>query len=377
MLTQCPACHTSFRITSSILRVAHGQVRCGRCDTQFDAIQHLVEEEELRHEDTVGAEQETQQPAEQAPEKEEPIVESDADIVVEEPLSEEITLEGRRIEISGVYRALEEDEAHTQTIVQEFAADGLTDNEDSAEAADDIASEDIASQEDTEEEEFADIDLGIQPDPHAELPPIRARESAIETPIYTAAPSKPVSTIEFDHLVDRPQKPPGTLHWTLLSFFGTLILAAQLIHHYRQDLSRRADFGPYLGQLYAALGIPLEPRWDLNGYAVKQWGVVSDPNSNTGSGGVLRVRASIANHGEFPQPYPLLKLTLEDRFGEQVGSREFKPEEYLSSAAQAKRLLNVGESANADIAIVDPGEEAVGFHLNVCLPVSAGLECAG
>src|SRR5437868_15165115 len=44
VLTQCPNCQTTFRVTSEILRVAHGQVRCGRCHTQFDALERLIEE---------------------------------------------------------------------------------------------------------------------------------------------------------------------------------------------------------------------------------------------------------------------------------------------------------------------------------------------
>ena len=44
MLTQCPNCQTTFRVTSEILRVAEGQVRCGRCQTQFDALERLIDE---------------------------------------------------------------------------------------------------------------------------------------------------------------------------------------------------------------------------------------------------------------------------------------------------------------------------------------------
>ncbi len=43
MFTRCPACQTLFRITAEALRAAGGQVRCGRCGTQFDALQHLLE----------------------------------------------------------------------------------------------------------------------------------------------------------------------------------------------------------------------------------------------------------------------------------------------------------------------------------------------
>lgn len=43
MFTRCPACHTLFRITADTLRAARGQVRCGRCQTRFDALEHLME----------------------------------------------------------------------------------------------------------------------------------------------------------------------------------------------------------------------------------------------------------------------------------------------------------------------------------------------
>src|SRR4029450_4644736 len=46
MLTQCPNCQTTFRVTTEILRVADGQVRCGRCQTQFDALERLIHEHE-------------------------------------------------------------------------------------------------------------------------------------------------------------------------------------------------------------------------------------------------------------------------------------------------------------------------------------------
>ncbi|MEY4932344.1 MAG: hypothetical protein RLZZ403_664, partial [Pseudomonadota bacterium] len=76
------------------------------------------------------------------------------------------------------------------------------------------------------------------------------------------------------------------------------------------------------------------------------------------------------------QPYPLLKLTLEDRWGEQVGAREFEPAEYLAAGTPADRLLAPNQPVNADIGIVDPGADAVGFHVDVCLKTYAGIECA-
>ena len=43
MLTRCPGCTTTFRVTPEQVKVRHGKVRCGRCQNIFDAIEFLVD----------------------------------------------------------------------------------------------------------------------------------------------------------------------------------------------------------------------------------------------------------------------------------------------------------------------------------------------
>lgn len=43
MLTRCPACQTTFRVTTEQLKARHGQVRCGSCQQVFDALDALVD----------------------------------------------------------------------------------------------------------------------------------------------------------------------------------------------------------------------------------------------------------------------------------------------------------------------------------------------
>jgi predicted Zn finger-like uncharacterized protein len=43
MLTRCPGCTTTFRVTPEQVKARHGKVRCGRCQHVFDAIEHLVD----------------------------------------------------------------------------------------------------------------------------------------------------------------------------------------------------------------------------------------------------------------------------------------------------------------------------------------------
>ena len=52
LVTQCPNCDTSFRVSESQLQIAQGRVRCGACLGVFDGTAHLSQDgEELAHED--------------------------------------------------------------------------------------------------------------------------------------------------------------------------------------------------------------------------------------------------------------------------------------------------------------------------------------
>jgi hypothetical protein len=72
----------------------------------------------------------------------------------------------------------------------------------------------------------------------------------------------------------------------------------------------------------------------------------------------------------------LLRLTLQDRFGSEVASRALEPREYLHAEPASNALLGAGQRIDAEIAIVDPGKDAVGFEIDVCLRDPNGLKCA-
>ena len=165
----------------------------------------------------------------------------------------------------------------------------------------------------------------------------------------------------------------GAIAWTVGCLVLALVLAAQVIHYFRQDIVRNPQLGPALSQVYDRLGLDLAPNWDPRAFELRQWGDAA----STAKDGRMSVQASIRNKAAFAQPYPLLRLELEDRFGGTVATRDFEPAEYLKSPAQAKRMIAAGASADADLELVDPGEDAVGYRLNVCLRESTEiLRCA-
>jgi predicted Zn finger-like uncharacterized protein len=161
--------------------------------------------------------------------------------------------------------------------------------------------------------------------------------------------------------------------WSLGSLLLALALLAQVVHHHRQSLVRHPSLGAPLRSVYGQLGLPLLPNWSLAAFELRQWG--NEPE--TAADGRMVVRASVRNGADFAQPHPILRLELEDRYGETVATRDFEPVEYLKDTSQASRLIAPGASAEAELILVDPGAEAVGYRLDVCLRESTELlRCA-
>jgi hypothetical protein len=147
------------------------------------------------------------------------------------------------------------------------------------------------------------------------------------------------------------------------------------VHHYRSELAGHAVFGPWLAAVYGAFGTQLTPSWDVRQYEIIDWVANAEPNSR--GLGSLKITARIQNRGPQRQPYPAVKLRLKDRWEEAVGSRMFAPAEYLPRDMPRGRLMSPGETARAEIEVVDPGPDAYGFELDVCIEVEASLVTCG
>jgi len=152
-----------------------------------------------------------------------------------------------------------------------------------------------------------------------------------------------------------------------------LVLVAQIVNHYRNDLAASARFNKPITALYNALGVKLTPHWDLHAYDVRQLGASAD----SASAGQIMVRASVKNSAQQALPMPLLRVTLQDRFGNRIAARDVPPGNYLPHATAATSFLPPGQRIDAEMAFVDPGSNAVGFEIDACLPAPAGgIACA-
>ena len=168
---------------------------------------------------------------------------------------------------------------------------------------------------------------------------------------------------------------PSRPRWQYLGAAAALVLVFifQVLHFNRQNLVLSNSVGPAISKVYGWFGVTLVPRWDLMAYSVKQLGADAEGGESTR----LRVRLSLQNESQRVQPLPLLRLTLQDRFGNAVATRDLEPGDYLPPRVTGLRLLEPDQRIDAEVHVIDPGKAAFGFEIDACLRAESGaIGCA-
>lgn len=157
----------------------------------------------------------------------------------------------------------------------------------------------------------------------------------------------------------------GTRHpvlFALANIVFALALLVQLAHWQRQKILTHPVAGPYLARVYEIVGFEPQPPRDLAALNVSRTEVSSHPDHPR----ALHLTALLHNDGKNAQPWPDLRVDLQDRWGETVGARYFTPAEYLREPAAAEQLLPPRGRFPIALAIIDPGSDAVGFQVEPC-----------
>ncbi|MDH4046964.1 MAG: zinc-ribbon domain-containing protein [Gammaproteobacteria bacterium] len=151
-----------------------------------------------------------------------------------------------------------------------------------------------------------------------------------------------------------------------------LLLAGQVMHNYRQMLSTVGAFNQTIAPIYRMLGQPIIPEWDIKG-----WQFQATNGSTSDDGKLLTIFSTIANRSTQALPYPLVHVSLTDRWEEIIGSRVLEPNEYLAGDLDPSTPVAAGDKFTAVISISSPSADATGFKLNVCYRVGPGqVRCA-
>jgi predicted Zn finger-like uncharacterized protein len=314
LFTRCPACQTTFRINEEMLRKAGGQVRCGRCSNVFNAHRELRESGDApKARATPGPSASPSAPAAASPQ-------------------------------SAAWPEIFDMPAATTPKLRAVpATDGAPGAERAAEA-------ETPKEPPAAGQSPAEAGLGAPPEANDSVP--------LVADLWTPTPVAPAQSRV----------------WTVAVALAGLVLLVQVAHSFSAVLATRTTFGPLVQRAYGALGLTLVPRWNLDRYEIVRATAATSPGA-TGRGDLI-VTASIRNRGTRPQPYPHVQLRLLDRWQQTVGKRAFAPADYGARSVTPDVLLDPGASVTAELVVVDPGPDAAGFEIDVCVVGVAGLRCA-
>ena len=295
MKTRCPNCQTSFRITPEQLKARVGKVRCGQCQTVFNALDSLLDEGDAAAKAAAparapaGAPFSTPSPA----------------VTAAPPLF---------IETQGVASNL-----------APFAANDAPDDEVPAQPAAQAIE--------------ADGEPGLSESEAQEL----GRVTGLIMPRETTA--IPGYSKWVEGMVTAPQALPreAASRWpfVLVSVLLVLALSAQIVFHWRSAVVvAMPSLRPVIVARARAVGaeLPLPRRAEL--ISIESSDLQSDPKL----GNLLVLNATLRNRAGYAQAIPSLELALTDTQDAAIARRVLAPAEFVAPAVAGAPF-----AANAEI----------------------------
>ncbi|RMF98796.1 MAG: DUF3426 domain-containing protein [Gammaproteobacteria bacterium] len=413
MFTRCPQCARVFAVSAQQLRSAQGDVRCGNCATVFNAVEALTDEPPSPPDQVPAGAAAVPPPT--AGDADDPLefdapeqtwsnffieagptaedgdlpLEGDLETITANPdewraMLAEIdgSLPWRRTGDAAAGRRANGDKDEPRVAGDDAgnAAPAVADQD-----ADDAPADDAVAMAD--DDAWAPAPSGWAPNGEAPRPAGRATDDLVETasPAGAAGAGECLppgsaadgATIELDDLPPAWAAPPAAARsparragWLLGCAALALLAAAQWLHLQRDALAADPRWGDWLRAVYAALDQPLYPAWPLSAYTLRRAEAIAGSSASD----ALDIHAVIEIGGSQPVGLPLVSVTLRDQWGNPVGRGIFRPAQYLRRALPP--IVAPGTRIPVDLSLVDPGEEARGYVVDVCLPSRrAGLRC--
>ncbi|MFP6806953.1 MAG: zinc-ribbon and DUF3426 domain-containing protein [Pseudomonadales bacterium] len=331
IITRCPSCETSFRITVEQMEMAAGAVRCGSCLRIFQADEQIIKQvlDELEPTDSHVA------------------TPPELEAVDDEPVISEQAVSSREEIISEFWSAW--DEYVRYNLVPTFVT------EESSLVADD----NVFSTEPIESEE---ADLG-----ESALDELVARISFDDDEDDYG---KIVPDYMPEEVVGGSKDKSSTHNYLMAMFAAVLVLvgALQFAWFNKDRYVQHNNYRPWYELACAWLGCELPDYSDAHSLATIKVLVRPHPNQED----ALIVDAIIRNSAIYRQQYPLLELKFQDIEDVVVASRRFKPREYLAGELRGLKYIPANTEVRLSLEILHPDEDALGYSLEVIAnPISS------
>lgn len=339
MFTQCPDCKRQFRILAEQLSAAEGEVKCGYCGQQFNALLALYDQP------LPPATESTDVP-EAEPDK--------TDVETVEPDIDSNDLPEPDFELPMEAEPGEVDETGIEPEIS------------------------LKSEEETEEQASAAMDLSalereiMSPEPESESEPEPDPESDPDSDL-SSEPDEPISAKNTHYVfpeeyLDEEEPAPSrarSLLWGAGCLILMILLVTQAGWFYRDRIvARYPQITPYLQQLCERFQCRVTRYDKLEGIRLVNRDVRDHPRYEKS----LLVNASMINEADRSQPFPRVQLSLFNNEGKVMSWRQFQPDEYLDDSIDQSAGMGVNVPVHFVLEVTGPTAGAVSFEFEFLEP---------
>lgn len=381
MLTRCPTCTTTFRVTPEQLKARLGRVRCGQCRSVFNALDSLVEETSAIP-STIPA----PPPAPFANNGTEPVsapaLEQEQAAPATSPVPEPAAADTA---------AVQDEEDTTPFLTTPLPYEPATVAEPHSEAANDwpetlpLPPEQAPGFTVATAAEFSPAapSATAATEPSPVMAEVSTPDALVSAP---KASTQPVPAIEEDKataagddsdppITTAPPAPDPLLHyaphrraprwpWLAGSLLAGSALLLQLALHYRVEIATlNPGLKPALQALCAPLHCAVPLPHKINLLSIE----TSDLHPGTQKG-QLQLEASLKNKAPFAQEYPLLEITLTDVTDQPLLVKSLQPAEYLPQGFAPEDGFPARKEIAVNLTLTADNVPASGYRLYLYHP---------
>lgn len=152
--------------------------------------------------------------------------------------------------------------------------------------------------------------------------------------------------------------------WIVLSLLALLGLPIQALYYNFSTLAHGEETRRYLDQFCLLAGCDLPARVDIA--LIRSSNLMVRPHPEYPR--ALAIDVILYNRADFAQPFPVLRMTFNNTRGEEVLSKQFRPDEYLGGELAGFTLMPPQTPVHVALDMLDPGPEAAGYQLDFLSP---------
>lgn len=302
LITICPHCSTTFRVSSEQLHSHNGDVRCGQCDEVFNGFATLVTVEESEIEYVAKPTEKLVIP---------PIIENNHGHSVSNDEQASTLNDKTELPLSFYLNQKKE-------VEQEEKKAEATKN-----------AREIVEIYKSDEQSFSDSEI-----------------SSESTGFLDAVPAK---------------KTKRSIWWLLGSLILSLLLVVQMLYVFRSEVSVTVpSLRPSMEQFCAVLSCKVDLPKDLSQLSIVTSDLKINPSQQTN---VIKLYTTIQNHAAYTQAMPALKLTLTDIHGEVLAHRIITPQDYQGESINPTQGIKSNDVIEIILDLDTDDLQVIGYRL--------------